>query len=142
VFQMTLSTRLAILQMSTNQWILAQTSFPLPLLIMQGTADQHADPAVNAAFARRLGGDVTFKLWEGLGPRAACRSAEEGSLAYVAHVDGRAREVGGVSAFLPRVPQAPAIRQASRDVVVEKIHVSLQRYAAGKLHDPGQEERG
>jgi len=83
LFQMTLSTRLAILQMSTNQWILAQTSFPLPLLIMQGTADQHADPAVNAAFARRLGGDVTFKLWEGLGHELHAEVQRKEVLAYV-----------------------------------------------------------
>ena len=67
LFAQTISARIGILQMDTNQWILAQTSFPLPLLIMQGTADQHVDPAVNAAFARRLGGDVTFKQWDGLG---------------------------------------------------------------------------
>jgi alpha-beta hydrolase superfamily lysophospholipase len=63
----TLSARIAVEQLDTNRWILSQTSFPLPLLIMQGTADLHVDPEVNVAFAGRLAGDVTFKLWEGLG---------------------------------------------------------------------------
>jgi len=68
LFTQGLSTRLAVEQLNTNQWILAQTEFPpLPLLIMQGTADQHVDPEVNIEFARRLKGDVTLKVWEGLG---------------------------------------------------------------------------
>jgi alpha-beta hydrolase superfamily lysophospholipase len=77
-----LSARIGILQMDTNKWILAQTSFPLPLLIMQGTADQTVDPAVNAAFARRLGGDVTFKLWEGLGHELHAEVQRHDVLAY------------------------------------------------------------
>jgi alpha-beta hydrolase superfamily lysophospholipase len=64
---MTLSARIAIEQLDTNRWILSQTSFPLPLLIMQGTEDTHVDSKVNADFAGHLAGDVTLKLWEGLG---------------------------------------------------------------------------
>lgn len=63
----TLSARIGMLQLDTNQWILAQSSFPLPLLIMQGTADEHVDAQVNISFAHRLKGDVTLKVWEGLG---------------------------------------------------------------------------
>ena len=67
-FIQTLSARIAIEQLNTNAWILAQASFPaVPLLIMQGTADQHVDPKVNIEFAGRLKGDVTLKVWEGLG---------------------------------------------------------------------------
>jgi alpha-beta hydrolase superfamily lysophospholipase len=67
LFRTTLSARIGIEQLRANQWILEQTAFPLPLLIMQGTADQHVDPEVNIEFARRLAGEVTLKVWEGLG---------------------------------------------------------------------------
>ena len=67
MFWETLSARVAIEQLDTNAWIVQQSSFPLPLLIMQGTADQHVDSAVNIAFAKRLQGNVTLKVWEGLG---------------------------------------------------------------------------
>jgi acylglycerol lipase len=83
LFSATLSARVAIEQLDTNQWILAQTSFPLPLLIMQGTADRHVDPQVNIAFARRLTGDVTLKVWEGLGHELHNELAREEVLAYV-----------------------------------------------------------
>jgi len=67
-FTQTISARIAIEQLKTNAWILSQTNFPpVPLLIMQGTADQHVDPKVNIEFAGRLKGDVTLKVWEGLG---------------------------------------------------------------------------
>ena len=49
---------------------------------MQGTADQHVDPAVNAAFARRLGGDVTFKQWDGLGHELHAEVQRNDVLAY------------------------------------------------------------
>jgi alpha-beta hydrolase superfamily lysophospholipase len=67
MFFETLSARIGMEQLDTNTWILAQPAFPLPLLIMQGTADQHVDPSVTTAFARRLRGDVTLKVWDGLG---------------------------------------------------------------------------
>ncbi len=40
--------------------------FPAPLLIMQGTEDFVVDPAATRAFASRMKGDVTLKLWDGL----------------------------------------------------------------------------
>jgi alpha-beta hydrolase superfamily lysophospholipase len=83
LFSETLSARVAMEQLVTNQWILAQTSFPLPLLIMQGTEDRHVDPNVNAAFAQRLEGDITFKLWEGLGHELHNELARADVLAYV-----------------------------------------------------------
>lgn len=60
-----LSVRLAAEQVRTNEWILRQTSFPLPLLIMQGTEDAYVDAQINIGFARRLSGEVTLKVWEG-----------------------------------------------------------------------------
>ena len=65
-FYKTLSARIAIEQLKANEWILTQSEFPLPLLIQQGTADRYVDPEVNIAFARRLQGNVTLKVWEGL----------------------------------------------------------------------------
>jgi alpha-beta hydrolase superfamily lysophospholipase len=62
-----LSARIAMEMLKANAWILAQKSFPLPLLIMQGTSDQHVDAKLNIAFAGRLSGDVTLKVWEGFG---------------------------------------------------------------------------
>ncbi len=67
MFFRTLSARIAMEQLRANHWILAQPGFPLPLLIMQGTADRYVDPEVNIAFARRMTGDVTLKVWEGFG---------------------------------------------------------------------------
>jgi alpha-beta hydrolase superfamily lysophospholipase len=67
MFFETLSARIGIEQLDTNEWILAQPAFPLPLLIMQGTADQHVDPSVTISFAKRVRGDVTLKVWDGLG---------------------------------------------------------------------------
>jgi alpha-beta hydrolase superfamily lysophospholipase len=43
--------------------------FPLPLLIMHGTADKLTYPSGSEDFARLVseaGGDVTLKLWDGL----------------------------------------------------------------------------
>jgi alpha-beta hydrolase superfamily lysophospholipase len=68
LFIKTLSAGIAIEFLKTSEWILSQASFPpLPLLIMQGTTDRHVDPKTNIEFAKRLKGDVTLKVWEGLG---------------------------------------------------------------------------
>jgi alpha-beta hydrolase superfamily lysophospholipase len=83
LFSATLSARLAIEQLATNEWILSQTEFPLPLLIMQGSADRHVDPKAIAAFARRLKGDVTFKPWEVLGHELHNELKRSDVLAYV-----------------------------------------------------------
>lgn len=68
LFTTTLSAGIAIEFLKTSEWLLSQSTFPpVPLLIMQGTADQHVDPKTNIEFAGRLKGDVTLKVWEGLG---------------------------------------------------------------------------
>lgn len=41
-------------------------SFPVPLLMMHGMADQIVSPQAAQAFAERVKGDVTFIPWEGL----------------------------------------------------------------------------
>jgi alpha-beta hydrolase superfamily lysophospholipase len=61
------SMRLAREMLRANPWILGHESFPLPLLVMQGTADGHVDPQTNIDFAKRLSGEVTLKIWPGLG---------------------------------------------------------------------------
>lgn len=40
-------------------------AFPYPLLLTHGTADVLTDPAATEAFAKRLTGPVTLKLWDG-----------------------------------------------------------------------------
>ena len=67
MFHKTLSARIGIIQLDANEWIRAQTSFPVPLLLMQGTGDRYVDPQATIAFARNLAGDVTLKVWDGLG---------------------------------------------------------------------------
>jgi alpha-beta hydrolase superfamily lysophospholipase len=52
--------------LNAGPFILAHKSFPVPLLIMQGTEDVHVDPAATIAFAKSLPGDVTLKVWEGM----------------------------------------------------------------------------
>jgi alpha-beta hydrolase superfamily lysophospholipase len=42
-----------------------QGVFPLPLLIMQGTADRIVDAKATINFAGRLTGDITLKTWDG-----------------------------------------------------------------------------
>jgi len=61
------STRLGWDLLQCEPWFDGQGgSFPVPLLVMQGTADRIVDAAATVAFAGRLTGDVTLKTWEGL----------------------------------------------------------------------------
>jgi len=41
-------------------------AFPVPLLVMQGTADRIVDAAATIALAGRLSGKITLKTWDGL----------------------------------------------------------------------------
>ncbi len=66
LFQEGLSVRLGAQILQAQDYILAHKSFPVPLLIMQGTEDRHADPGASIAFAKSLPGDVTLKVWEGM----------------------------------------------------------------------------
>jgi alpha-beta hydrolase superfamily lysophospholipase len=65
LFQEGLTVRLAAEMLKAGQWIRSHHSFPLPLLIIQGTEDLHVNPELNLAFGRQLAGDVTVKVWEG-----------------------------------------------------------------------------
>ena len=67
LFQGVLSVRTAAEVLRASAWIRSHASFPLPLLVEQGTDDLYVSPSMTIAFARRLTGDVTLKIWEGLG---------------------------------------------------------------------------
>jgi alpha-beta hydrolase superfamily lysophospholipase len=43
-----------------------QGEFPVPLLLMHGSADGITSPEGSADFVKRISGDVTFHLWNGL----------------------------------------------------------------------------
>lgn len=67
LFQKVLSVRTAAEVLRASAWIRSHNSFPLPLLVQQGTDDLYVSPSMTIAFARGLTGDVTLKIWEGLG---------------------------------------------------------------------------
>jgi acylglycerol lipase len=66
LFKEGFSVRLALEILRASEEIRGNASFPLPLLVMQGTADCFADPAMSISFAKGLSGDVTLKTWEGM----------------------------------------------------------------------------
>lgn len=58
---------MGIAMLSQSRWLDKYSGpFPVPLLLMHGTADQITSPQASEALARRLEGDVTFKAWQGL----------------------------------------------------------------------------
>ncbi len=61
-----ISARLGIDLLTKGQWILEQApSFPLPMLLVQGSADRLISPQVNAAFAKAAPREkITYKVWE------------------------------------------------------------------------------
>jgi alpha-beta hydrolase superfamily lysophospholipase len=67
LFQAVLSVRTAAEVLRASDWIRSHPSFPVPLLVEQGTDDLYVSPSMTIAFAQGLAGDVTLKVWEGLG---------------------------------------------------------------------------
>lgn len=65
LYQEGVSVRMGAELLRAGEWIRAQTVFPLPLLIMQGTEDHHVSPEKTIQFGQGLTGDVTLKVWEG-----------------------------------------------------------------------------
>ncbi len=60
------SARLFVSTYQAGLWALDHAAeFPLPLLLMHGTADRLTSVEASRQFARRGSGDCTFKLWEG-----------------------------------------------------------------------------
>jgi pimeloyl-ACP methyl ester carboxylesterase len=62
-----ISARLGMDLLQTGQWALEHAAgFPLPLLLMHGSADRITSAAASQEFASRVSSDCTLKLWEGL----------------------------------------------------------------------------
>jgi alpha-beta hydrolase superfamily lysophospholipase len=80
-----LSPRLAMGMLSTGEWILAHPDQfpPIPLLVMQGTADRIVSPQASQQFATSLKGDVVYKPWEGLFHEIHNEPEKQAVLAYM-----------------------------------------------------------
>lgn len=62
-----MSARLGIEMLQSGERILAHAAeFPLPLLLVHGTADRITSAQASQEFAAKVHGDCTLKLWEGL----------------------------------------------------------------------------
>ena len=83
LFQHGVSVRLGFEIIKAGEWIGQQTDFPLPLLIMQGSADKYVDPALTLRFVEGLKGDVTFRLWEGCYHELHNEPVKEEVLAFI-----------------------------------------------------------
>ena len=61
-----ISARLALDMLQAGEWALAHAAeFPLPLLLVHGTADELTSAAATQKFAGKVRGDCTLKLWDG-----------------------------------------------------------------------------
>src|SRR5690606_27000634 len=61
-----ISLRLGIGLISAGEWLLNfKSKFPLPLLLMQGTADRLVAPHATDQIAHQISGNITYKTWEG-----------------------------------------------------------------------------
>jgi alpha-beta hydrolase superfamily lysophospholipase len=61
-----ISVRLAVEMLQAGEWALAHAAeFPLPLLLVHGTADELTSAAATQEFAGKVRGDCTLKLWDG-----------------------------------------------------------------------------
>jgi len=78
------STRLAHESISSGQEIIkGKNKTSVPFLLIQGTNDLIVPVEANVDFAKRLEGNVTIKLWEGLYHEVHNESEKEEVLAYV-----------------------------------------------------------
>ncbi len=61
-----ISARLGLDLMQNGQWVIEHAAeFPLPLLLLQGSADRLVNPAGARQFAAGLAGKVTYKVYDG-----------------------------------------------------------------------------
>jgi alpha-beta hydrolase superfamily lysophospholipase len=86
-----ISARLGVTTMDAGEWALAHADeFPLPLLLMHGSADQITSAQASQQFAQQVPSDCTFKLWEGLYHETHNDPEKEQVLAFVvAWLEGR-----------------------------------------------------
>jgi alpha-beta hydrolase superfamily lysophospholipase len=62
-----ISARLFVAVSEAGRWALEHAAeFPLPLLLMHGSADQVTSPEASQEFAARAGKQVTWRRWDGL----------------------------------------------------------------------------
>jgi alpha-beta hydrolase superfamily lysophospholipase len=62
-----ISARLFVAASGAGRWALEHAEdFPLPLLLMHGSADQVTSPEASGELASRAGEKVTWRLWDGL----------------------------------------------------------------------------
>jgi alpha-beta hydrolase superfamily lysophospholipase len=93
LFHQGISVRLGLEVLAAGEWIRAQASFPLPLLVMQGTGDTFVDPKMNIDFAARIKGDVTLKTWNGCFHELHNEPEKEQVIAFMIDwVNGRVRK--------------------------------------------------
>jgi len=60
------SARLGTSMLQAGEWALEHAQeFPLPLLLMHGSADQITSPEASKKFAEKVPVECTFKMWEG-----------------------------------------------------------------------------
>ncbi len=61
-----ISVRLAMGMLQAGEWALEHAAeFPLPLLLVHGSADKLTSAAASQEFAAKVRGDCTLKVWEG-----------------------------------------------------------------------------
>jgi acylglycerol lipase len=61
-----ISVRLAVGTLQAGEWALAHAAeFPLPLLLVHGSADELTSAAATQEFAGKVRGDCTLKIWDG-----------------------------------------------------------------------------
>ncbi len=60
------SARLGLDAINQGKWLQTQTGpVPVPLLIMQGSADRVTSLSATRGFAKNITGDVTYREWDG-----------------------------------------------------------------------------
>jgi alpha-beta hydrolase superfamily lysophospholipase len=66
-YRFLISARLGMDVIQAGEWAIAHASeFPIPLLLMHGTADRVTSWKATEEFAGKVPGDCTLKLWDGL----------------------------------------------------------------------------
>jgi alpha-beta hydrolase superfamily lysophospholipase len=74
-----ISARMFVSFYEAGQWALAHAAeFPLPLLLMHGTADRVTSADASREFANRAGKTVTWRAWDGMYHEIHNESAREG----------------------------------------------------------------